>query len=283
MSTEAPVQAGSTMTPEGQFRRDISAMSGKFQDALPRHVPVEKFIRVATSYVLMAWDKLGDCDRRSLWGALMTCAMDGLMPDGQEAGLTPFKGVVKYIPMVKGILKKIRNSGELKSILAMVVNKKDDFKFFVDENGEHLLHTPTREEDPGEITDVYVVAQTKDGGRYVERMTRAQIEKVRQCSRAKDGGPWKEWYDEMAKKTVIRRISKRLPMSTDLEDVIRRDDELYDLEPKPAVETQKSPSKLSEAIGVVAAAVPSTTADATSLADSVTNALVKPARVETPI
>ena len=59
-------------------------------------------------------------------------------------------------------------------------------------------------------------------------MSLGEIEKVRKVSRAANKGPWVDWWEEMARKTVLRRLSKRLPMSTDLDDLIRRDDALYD-------------------------------------------------------
>jgi len=64
-------------------------------------------------------------------------------------------------------------------------------------------------------------------------MNVAEIEKVRNISRAKNSSPWQEHWGEMAKKTVIRRLAKRLPMSTDLEEVIRRDDEMFDFNNAP--------------------------------------------------
>jgi len=57
-----------------------------------------------------------------------------------------------------------------------------------------------------------------------------QVEQIKKVSRSKDNGPWGSFPEEMMKKTAIRRLSKRLPMSTDLEMVIKRDDELYDFE-----------------------------------------------------
>jgi recombination protein RecT len=77
---------------------------------------------------------------------------------------------------------------------------------------------------------VFAIAKTKDGGVYIEVMSRSQIEQVRSISRSGNNGPWASWFGEMARKTVIRRLSKRLPMSTDLAAIIQRDDELYDLD-----------------------------------------------------
>ena len=57
-----------------------------------------------------------------------------------------------------------------------------------------------------------------------------EIEKVRAASRARGAGPWVQWWEEMARKTVARRHAKVLPMSTDLDDLMRRDDDLYDFQ-----------------------------------------------------
>ena len=71
------------------------------------------------------------------------------------------------------------------------------------------------------------MAKLKDGSIEVEVLKPADIEKIRGVSRSKDKGPWVDWWEEMAKKSSIRRLSKRLPLNTDLDDLIRRDDSLY--------------------------------------------------------
>jgi hypothetical protein len=65
----------------------------------------------------------------------------------------------------------------------------------------------------------------KDGSQLLEVMSLEEIEKVRKVSRAANNGPWVSWWGEMARKTVMRRLSKRLPMSTDLEDEVFSRDE----------------------------------------------------------
>jgi recombination protein RecT len=251
------------VSPQQAFRAELEKLKPELERALPQHITVDKWMRIATSAVFMAPKLLSDeIDRRSLYAALMLSAQDGLLPDNKEAALVPFKGVVKYMPMIGGILKKARNSGELKTIIPQVVHEKDKFDYFVDENGEHLTHRPSLDGDPGKVTFAYAIALMKDGGKYVEVMTFGQIEQVRKCSRGGDT-PWVGWYDEMAKKTVIRRLSKRLPMSTDLEDVIRRDDDLYD--PKLASEEQPettTPKRLAEKLGTSPVEAPAVTAPA---------------------
>jgi recombinational DNA repair protein RecT len=152
-------------------------------------------------------------------------AKDGLMPDGKEGALVPFKGKVVYQPMVGGILKKIRNSGELSSINPQIIRSNDTFDYYIDEKGPHLMHRPNFQ-NPGEMTGTYTLAVMKDGGIYLEVMTKEQVDKIRARSPSGTSGPWVSDYEEMAKKTGLKRLSKRLPMSTDIESFFGQDDEV---------------------------------------------------------
>jgi recombination protein RecT len=216
------------------LQSELDVLKPQLEKVLPAHVSPEKFMRVVMTAIAQT-PALRDQDcRRSLLTSCVKCATDGLMPDGREAALVLFKTkdgpAVQYMPMVGGILKKVRNSGELLSISSTVVQEKDHFRHWIDDAGEHItFEANLKDADRGPLLCVFAIAKTKDGGVYVEVMSRSQIEQVRQVSRAKDNGPWGPWYSEMARKTVIRRLSKRLPMSTDLETVIHRDDELYEL------------------------------------------------------
>jgi len=204
----------------------INLMEPQFQKVLPPHITPEKFARVVIT-ALKKTPKLLEVNRDSLFEACMFAAVDGLLPDGREGAIVPYKGRAKWLPMVYGILKKIRNSGHLQLIHTAVVHSKEPFTYSITEKGPQLTHSPIIGKDRGEIVSVYAFAHTTDGGRYVEVMGKDEIDKVRACSQS-NSGPWFDWYEEMAKKTVIRRLSKLLPMSSDLEDVIRRDDDMYE-------------------------------------------------------
>ncbi len=215
------------LTPIEAMRGTLVKMQPEFQAALPPQIPVEKFIRTTLTAVHMNPELLG-ADRRSLLGACMKAAQDGLLLDGREAAPVIFRTKegpkVQYMPMVGGILKKIRNSGELASISAHVVYSNDQFEYELGDN-ENIIHKPFLGEDRGKPIAVYAVAKTKDGAIYREVMSVADVDKVRQASRAKDAGPWVQWWDEMAKKTVIRRMAKRLPSSADVDQVLASDNE----------------------------------------------------------
>lgn len=215
------------LTPMEAMRGTLDKMKVEFQAALPPQIPVDKFIRTTLTAVQMNPELLG-ADRRSLLAACMKSAQDGLLLDGREAAPVIFNTKegkrVQYMPMVGGILKKIRNSGELASISANVVYDKDFFEYELGDN-ENIIHKPFLGDERGKPIAVYAVAKTKDGAIYREVMSVADVEKVRSSSRAGKFGPWADWWDEMAKKTVIRRMAKRLPSSADVDQVIMNDNE----------------------------------------------------------
>lgn len=234
----AVTQTTQTRSPAETFRDQWSKQESEVAVALPPHIPVERFMRVVMTAVSGNPD-LMNADRRSLFESAMKAAQDGLLPDGRDGALVIFNAKVKednkdvwikkvqWMPMVGGILKKIRNSGELLSLSAYVVYENDEFQYTLGDE-ETIVHRPCLDSNRGDAKLVYAIAKTKDGGIYREIMTLKDVEKVRAVSKTGKFGPWADWWDEMAKKTVIRRLAKRLPMSSDLDDLIRRDDELYD-------------------------------------------------------
>jgi recombination protein RecT len=80
-------------------------------------------------------------------------------------------------------------------------------------------------DDRGAAVAVYAIARTKDNAVYREVMSVGEVEKIRRASRAANAGPWVDHWGEMARKTVIKRLAKRLPSSTDLDQVIASDNE----------------------------------------------------------
>ncbi len=216
------------LTPIQAMRGTLTSMAPEFQAALPPQIPVEKFIRTTLTAIQMQPDLL-NADRRSLLGSCMKAAQDGLLCDGREAALVIFNSksgrTVQYMPMVGGILKKIRNSGELSSISAQVVYDKDHFDYELGDD-ERIVHKPFLGKERGSPIAVYGIAKTKDGAIYREVMSVDEVEQVRKVSRASGNGPWVQWWGEMAKKTVIRRLAKRLPSSADVDSVLDADNEV---------------------------------------------------------
>lgn len=211
-------------SPVAVIKQNLSVMAPEFKAALPAHVTVEKFTRVAQTAILSNPD-LMRADRASLFGSITKLAQDGLLPDGREAALVMFGQKVQAMPMIAGVLKKIRQSGEVSKISAQVVYENDHFvvAYGFDEDVTH--NPPPLDKPRGKPIGAYATAVLKDGSRLLEVMSFEEIEKVRSVSRSGKGGPWAQWWGEMARKTVMRRLSKRLPMSSDLEEEVFARDE----------------------------------------------------------
>lgn len=222
------------------IRDELERMGPEFEKALPRHIPVERFKRVLMTAISMNPD-LVYAERRTLWSAAMRAAQDGLLPDGREGAMVIFNTKVKqggqerweqqvqWMPMIAGIRKKVRNSGEIVDWYAEVVHAKDAFEYELGDD-PFIRHKPHLGEDRGPIIAAYSICTLKGGFKSRDVMPVDRINRVRQAAKSPDSPAWTKWFDEMCKKVVARRHSKVLPMNTDLDDLMRRDDELYDLE-----------------------------------------------------
>lgn len=214
-----------------EVRKSITAMQPQFKSALPSHINADKFTRVAMTAIQQNPDLL-ECDRRTLFGATMRAAQDGLLPDGREGAIVKFKGTAQWMPMVAGIMKKVRNSGEISTWSVQVVKEHDQFDYQLGDF-EQIIHKPALRQR-GNTIGAYSIVTMKDGEKSREFMDIDQIIAIKNRSRSGNSGPWQSDFDEMAKKTVVRRHSKRLPMSTDLDELLREDDDLFMPEPAPA-------------------------------------------------
>lgn len=205
----------------------LQATEKRLVNVLPHGVDIGRF----KSTVMMAVQRnpyLEKCDVASLMKACQLAAADGLLVDGRDAALVPFKNEVQYIPMIGGVLKKLRQSGELESIGAHVVYENDHFEYYIDETGPKLRHEPSFG-DRGNMMLAYAVARLKHGGVQIEVMTKEEINKVKSASKTSgsSSSPWNQWPGEMWKKTVLRRICKYLPASVELNRVFEHDNSGY--------------------------------------------------------
>jgi recombination protein RecT len=236
-----------------EVRTQLDTMLGQFASVLPKHIPVERFGRTVLTAV-QTNQKLLNVERRSLWNACMKAAQDGLLPDGRLGALVIYNDkqrgpIAQWIPMIAGIRQKVRNSGEIATWEVHTVHERDLFDYELGDE-PRIVHRPVRG-NRGPIIAAYSVCVLKSGERSREVMWIDEINEIRQRSRAGDSGPWVSDFGEMCKKTVAKRHAKVLPMSTDLDDLLRRDDE----EPGPGVgpAVQPPPSRsLTDALNMVA-------------------------------
>lgn len=213
------------------------------------------------------------CDRYSVLKSVMRSVELGLAigdPVRAEAYLVPFGGTCTLMPGYRGLMKLARRSGEIGAIYSYAVYKGDTFAPRLGDNPgvEHVPDWKTPKTDAN-IVAFYAVAAWKDGFRDVEIMHRSEVDSIRAGVERKNRGnlpdPWKYAYAEQGRKSALRRICKRLPLTPEAEAFIHETEreEMDDLRESVKVvnpllaaseraSVGVSPAETSEAVGVAA-------------------------------
>ena len=192
---------------------------------LPKHLTPDRMLKIALSTTSKD-AKLLACSPKSLFRCVVESASLGLEVGGVlgEAYLVPFKGDCTLIVGYKGLVKLARQSGEIKSIDVFVAYAGDEFQVQLGTD-PRITHTPLLGADDRkdeDIVAVYAVAKYTDGGHQFAFMTKGEVDKIRARSASANSGPWVTDYAEMAKKTVIRRLSKMLPLSAEKSEAFHK-------------------------------------------------------------
>ncbi len=176
--------------------------------------------------------------------AMINVASTGLTlnPANGYAYLVPRDNAIHLDISYKGLIKIATDTGAVRWARAELVYESDTFVYHGPALSPEHRSEPFKER--GEAVGAYCIAKTSDGDILTEIMPRDEIEKIRSKStaftRGKEGskGPWEEWFDQMAKKAVIKRASKTWPY-TERSDVLSHAIEIanaseggYDLEPE---------------------------------------------------
>ncbi len=168
--------------------------------------------------------KLAECNPLSILGAFIKSTQLGLEP-GSALGhvyFLPFKGECTLVIGYKGMIELAYRSGKVLSISARAIHENDHFEYGYGIN-DVLQHRPTNG-NRGNLAGVYAIAKLVGGGVHFEVLSIEDIEKARKSSKAGNFGPWKDHFEEMAKKTAIRRLFKYLPVGTELNRAVSIDE-----------------------------------------------------------
>jgi len=214
-----------SLTPAQQMKQTIKgeAFKGAVSAFFGKEENRERFIQAAVNAIVRV-PRLGDCDRNSFLMSLMQLAQMGLNPDGRNAHLIPYGSVCTLVVDYKGMVTLALRSDKVSKVEAFEVYANDHFRL-VNGEVEHEVDNPFGER--GDIVGFYAVCQFKDGTKKYEVMSKKQIDAVRSRSKASGNGPWVTDYNEMAKKTVFKRLSKWLPVTPDLQAAVEHDDDEY--------------------------------------------------------
>lgn len=212
------------LTPDQQVSSYLKAYEGTFQQIAPKHFNTERFQRIALSEIRKN-PKLLECSIPSLMSAVLQSVKLGLEPGlfGQ-AYLIPYGKEVQFQIGYRGLIELSQRSGRILKIQAREVYENDEFEvsYGIDDN---ITHKPKLDGDRGAVTLYYAVAWFKDGGAQFEVMSKSDIEKHRdKFSKTAKFGPWKDHFDEMAKKTVLKKLVKQLPMDVEFQEAVQEDE-----------------------------------------------------------
>jgi len=197
------------------------AMQQQFAAALPQHLSPERFGRIAIT-ALSRTPKLKECTQESVFKCLLDLSAMGLEPDGRHAHLIPYGKECTLIVDYKGLVALVRRSGDVAKIHADVVCDGDTFEHSM---GEVTCHTYDLTKERGAPYAAYAQVTLKDGSTQAAIMSKTEIEAIRKRSRSGNNGPWVSDWNEMAKKTTFRRLTKWLTISPELSDAIAKADE----------------------------------------------------------
>lgn len=207
------------------------------KSGMPAHVPFDRFERNLHN-AIMNEPKLLECNPREVFREVAKIASLGLVIDAQLGECYLIVGYGKNSPTpqirvgYRGLIKLARQSGDVAGVYAHEVCENDYIEAELGTE-KRLVHKPDLFGDRGAIRGFYAVIKYKDGDSDFEPMNPTQINAIRDRSdgykafkagKIKDT-PWNSGYDEMAKKTTIRRLMKRSPMSPDLARAIKIEDE----------------------------------------------------------
>ena len=215
------------------FKAQLERSWPRIAAVAPKAMNKERMFQLALSAYNQT-PELAKCSTASVLGCLMKCTALGMEPSAVDglgrAYILPFYNKktggteATFILGYKGMIDLARRSGQLTDISARVVHEGDDFEY---EYGldEKLRHIPSTKPIEGrQLTHVYMVAHFKDGGHYIDVMTRDEVEAVRKRSKAANFGPWKTDYEAMAMKSVIRRAFKFMPVSVEAAGAVNADE-----------------------------------------------------------
>lgn len=209
-------------------RELLESAKDSIQAVLPKYMSADRFLKAAIS----VWRNVAairECDPTSLVRSVIQVAELGLElnPLLGEAYLVPYKDkrlerkVVQLIVGYRGLLKLARRSGEISTVEVRAVHEGDRFLYSFGLDPK-LVHEPC--DKPGPLVAVWAVARLKDGGYQWDVMRRSEIDAIRKRSKASDSGPWVTDYDAMARKTVLRRMAKLMPMSVEMASAVALDE-----------------------------------------------------------
>lgn len=223
--------AGGMQKKEGKTLQSyVKSMEGEIAKALPSVITPERFTRMVFS-AISTNPKLAECTPQSFLGAMMSAAQLGVEPNTAlgQAYLLPYrnKGVMEcqFQLGYKGLIDLAYRSGEVSIIQAHTVYENDEFTYEL--GMDPKLHHKPALKDRGNPVAYYAMFKTKDGGYGFEVMSHADVmAHAQRYSKSFNFGPWQSNFEEMAKKSCLKKALKFAPLKSDFVRAVATDESI---------------------------------------------------------
>jgi recombination protein RecT len=218
-----------------EVKKDVKSMSvdellqnpimrKQIEIALPKHMTPDRMLRIA----LTEWrrnPKLHGCNALSYVGAIVQCSQLGLEPGNKldHVHLIPFGKECQVIMGYRGMLELSRRSEKVMSQTTQAVYELDFFDYEYGSKSfiKHKPHLGHR----GDLIAVYSDVKFVNGGEQFEVMSKIEVDQIMLRSKTYRNGPWQTDYEAMARKTVIRRLFKYMPISIEMNQAVQLDEQ----------------------------------------------------------
>ncbi|RBQ21542.1 recombinase RecT [Spongiactinospora rosea] len=235
-------------------RQLFQQMRPQFAVALPQHVSVDRFLRMALTAVQKT-PKLLDCTQESLLAALLESARLGLEPGTKQAAIVPYGKTATFIAQWQGLVELMYRSGQVMSVTAEFIHENDPWKYRIGDGGTFWHEPDVLSGERGPIVLAYAYAEIKGGGRSkIVTLNRGEAEFVRdryskayalaeqhrreepdEFARVPDKGwfnsTWHTEFDAMWRKSAVRRLADWVPQSPELVELLQRENPAGESEP----------------------------------------------------
>jgi recombination protein RecT len=236
-----------------EVKKLLEDNAAAIKERLPKHLTPDRMLKVSLT-IIHKTPLLQECTTSSLVQCVLDAAELGLEP-GSALGhcyLVPYKRHDKKTNKnwmeaqlqvgYKGFIELSLRSGRTVDVDADVIHEHDTWSA---ERGtdSKLKHIPNFGK-PGGMVAAYAVATLANGVKKYAIVSKAQVDSIRARSKASSSGPWVTDYEEMAKKTAVRRLSKLLSLSPELARAVEVDEQ--DFVEVQAVELEPTPTRTEE-------------------------------------